>query len=62
MNERLDRIVALHLEWGPERLRPFPERVREQMLQSHDDEFLPKYELEIEQYFRRLAEDPLLER
>jgi hypothetical protein len=39
-----------------------PERVREQMLQSQDDEFLPKYELEIEQYFRRLAEDPHLDR
>jgi hypothetical protein len=31
------------------------------MLQSQDDEFLPKYELEIEQYFRRLAEDPELD-
>jgi hypothetical protein len=38
-----------------------PQRVREQMLQSQDDEFLPKYELEIEQYFRRLAEDPDLD-
>jgi hypothetical protein len=38
-----------------------PERVRQQMLQSPDDEFLPKYEFEIEQYFRRLAEDPDLD-
>jgi hypothetical protein len=34
-----------------------PERQREQMLQSFSDEFLPKYELEIEQYYRRLSED-----
>ena len=26
------------------------------MLQSFSDEFLPKYELEIEQYYRRLGE------
>jgi hypothetical protein len=35
-----------------------PARAREQMLQSYSDEFLPEYELEIEQYFRRLAEEP----
>jgi hypothetical protein len=35
-----------------------PERSREQMLQSFSEEFLPKYELEIEQYYRRLSEDP----
>jgi hypothetical protein len=34
-----------------------PERSREQMLQSFSDEFLPKYELEIEQYYRRLSEE-----
>jgi hypothetical protein len=34
-----------------------PERSREQMLQSFSEEFLPKYELEIEQYYRRLSED-----
>jgi hypothetical protein len=34
-----------------------PERGREQMLQSFSDEFLPKYELEIEQYYRRLSEE-----
>lgn len=47
--------VFKHL-WGQ-----LPERDRERMLQSQDDEFLPKYELEIEQYFRRLAEDPHLD-
>jgi hypothetical protein len=35
-----------------------PPRAREQMLQSYSDEFLPEYELEIEKYFRRLAEEP----
>jgi hypothetical protein len=34
-----------------------PERVREQLIQAPTDEFLPKYKLEIEKYFRRLAED-----
>lgn len=34
-----------------------PERSRGQMLQSFSDEFLPKYELEIEQYYRRLSEE-----
>lgn len=34
-----------------------PKRSREQMLQSFSDEFLPKYELEIEQYYRRLSEE-----
>lgn len=34
-----------------------PEHVREQMLQTAVDEFLPKYELMIEQYFKRLAEE-----
>jgi hypothetical protein len=34
-----------------------PQRNREQMLQSFSTEFLPKYELEIEQYYRRLSEE-----
>jgi hypothetical protein len=34
-----------------------PERSREQMLQSFSTDFLPKYELEIEQYYRRLSEE-----
>jgi hypothetical protein len=37
-----------------------PERLREQMLQTSVDEFLPKYESMIEQYFKRLAEDEKL--
>ncbi|KKK95447.1 hypothetical protein LCGC14_2672730, partial [marine sediment metagenome] len=37
--------------WGE-----LPQRDREQMLQSPPEEFLPKYELLIEQYFRRLTE------
>jgi hypothetical protein len=32
-------------------------RDREQMLQQADEEFLPKYELLIEEYFRRLSEE-----
>ena len=36
-----------------------PQRSREQMLQSFSDEFLPKYELEIEQYYRRLSDEKL---
>ncbi|NUQ61694.1 MAG: hypothetical protein HUU20_04345 [Pirellulales bacterium] len=38
--------------WGE-----LPDRQREQMAQFFDEEFLPKYELLIEQYFRRLAEE-----
>jgi hypothetical protein len=34
-----------------------PERTRERMMQSFSEEFLPQYELEIEQYYRRLSED-----
>lgn len=34
-----------------------PERSRDQMLQSFSDEFLPQYQLEIEQYYRRLSEE-----
>jgi hypothetical protein len=37
-----------------------PPQIREQMLQSYSDEFLPEYELEIERYFRRLAEEPAI--
>jgi len=39
--------------WGQ-----LPQRAREQLLQSPPEEFLPKYEILIEQYYRRLAEDP----
>jgi hypothetical protein len=31
--------------------------LRQQLLQSTADEFLPKYRTELEQYFRRLAEE-----
>ena len=37
--------------WGS-----LPERARQEMLQGAGDEFLPKYELKIERYFRRLSE------
>jgi hypothetical protein len=46
----LQQIVK-HL-WGH-----LPEREREQMMQSFSDEFLPKYEREIEQYYQRLSEE-----
>jgi hypothetical protein len=39
--------------WGQ-----LPPHAREQLLQSHSDEFLPQYELEIEQYYRRLSAEP----
>lgn len=35
-----------------------PQRLREQMLESSSDEFLPEYREEIESYFRELAEKP----
>ena len=38
--------------WGS-----LPERARQQMLQAPVEEFPPKYEEQIEQYFRRLAEE-----
>jgi hypothetical protein len=44
-----DLVKAL---WGE-----LPARQREQMAQFFDEEFLPKYELLIEQYFRRLAKE-----
>jgi hypothetical protein len=48
--EREEMIKRL---WGH-----LPERSREQMMQSFSNEFLPKYELELEKYYRRLAEEP----
>jgi hypothetical protein len=47
-----DREQLLKDVWGH-----LPPHAREQMLQSHSDEFLPQYELEIEQYYRRLSEE-----
>lgn len=38
--------------WGQ-----LPERLRQQLLQSTADEFLPKYREELQMYFRRLAEE-----
>ena len=38
--------------WGE-----LPQRQREQMLEPPVEEFLPKYEQQIEEYFRRLSED-----
>ena len=61
--DRLDRSTAQPVEKGDidalvkELWGHLPERSREQMLQSFSDEFLPKYELEIEQYYRRLSEE-----
>ncbi len=49
--EVTDRDVVKKL-WGQ-----LPERLRQQLLQSTADEFLPKYREELELYFRRLAEE-----
>ena len=38
--------------WGQ-----LPAREREQMLQSPPEQFLPKYELLLEKYYKRLAEE-----
>lgn len=38
--------------WGQ-----LPERLRQQLMESSADEFLPKYRAELEEYFRRLAEE-----
>lgn len=46
-----DRDAVKQL-WGQ-----LPERLRQQLLQSSADEFLPKYREELEMYFRRLAEE-----
>ena len=34
----IDELVALALEWGPERMRPFPERARERWPSVTDEE------------------------
>jgi hypothetical protein len=47
-----EREALIKQLWGH-----LPEREREQMLQSFSGEFLPKYELELEKYYRRLAEE-----
>lgn len=43
----------LRRAWGH-----LPEKVREKMLSSMSEEFLPKYEKLIEAYYKRLAEEP----
>ena len=50
-SERDLETVVKHL-WGH-----LPEREREQMMQTFSDEFLPKYQQEIEQYYERLSEE-----
>jgi len=47
-----DREELIKKLWGH-----LPQRSREQALQSSSTEFLPKYELELEKYYRRLAEE-----
>jgi hypothetical protein len=47
-----EREELLKKLWGH-----LPLRSREQMLQSFSPEFLPMYELELEKYYRRLAEE-----
>jgi hypothetical protein len=61
--DRLDKSTAKPVDKGEvnEMVKALwgnlPERDRQQMLQSFSDEFLPKYELEIEQYYRHLSEE-----
>jgi hypothetical protein len=61
--DRLDRTTAKPVDkgevedvvkalWGH-----LPERAREQVLQSFSDDFLPKYQLEIEKYYLKLGEE-----
>lgn len=51
----LERMKSLLKEdrWGE-----LPAKAREQMLQLSPEQFLPKYELLIEEYYKRLAEEP----
>jgi hypothetical protein len=51
-NDKTDIDNLMKALWGH-----LPDRNREQMLQSFSHEFLPKYELEIEEYYRRLSEE-----
>ena len=62
-SDRLDRDSTKQPEKGDvnelvkELWGHLPERSREQLLQSFSEEFLPKYEREIQQYYRRLSEE-----
>jgi hypothetical protein len=49
---REEARAAIKRLWGS-----LPDRARQQMLQAPVEEFPPKYEEQIEQYFRRLAEE-----
>lgn len=51
--ETADVQDVLRRFWGH-----LPDKIREQMQSSLSEEFLPKYERLIEDYYRRLAEDP----
>ena len=51
--ETADVKDVLRRFWGH-----LPDKIREQMQSSLSEEFLPKYERVIEDYYRRLAEDP----
>jgi hypothetical protein len=51
--EMADVKDVLRRFWGH-----LPDKVREQLQSSLSEEFLPKYERVIEDYYRRLAEDP----
>ena len=51
--EAADVKDVLRRFWGH-----LPDKVREQLQSSLSEEFLPKYERVIEDYYRRLAEDP----
>ena len=51
LNQAANTPIVKQL-WGQ-----LPERLRQQLLQSSADEFLPKYREQLEQYFRRLAEE-----
>ena len=62
-SDRLDRDTAKQPEKGDvnevvkELWGHLPERSREQLLQSFSEEFLPKYEREIQQYYKRLSDE-----
>ncbi len=51
--ETADVKEVLQRFWGH-----LPDKVREQLQSSLSEEFLPKYERVIEDYYKRLAEDP----
>jgi hypothetical protein len=56
VNEPVDMAAmqsVMQRLWGH-----LPPRAREQMMQNSVERFLPKYEVEIERYFQRLAEEP----